>query len=78
MIVIRIIISIIVVIVIIVIIIVVIIIVVVVVVIIIITRHIFRPLAVVLGARHLISCEVDTIGALIIRIGFWGPLYYNY
>ena len=76
MIVIRIIISIIVVIVIIVIIIVVIIIVVVVV--IIITRHIFRPLAVVLGARHLISCEVDTIGALIIRIGFWGPLYYNY
>ena len=77
MIVIRIIISIIVVIVIIVIIIVVIIIVVVVV-IIIITRHIFRPLAVVLGARHLISCEVDTIGALIIRIGFWGPLYYNY
>ena len=77
MIVIRIIISIIVVIVIIVIIIVVIIIVVVVVVIII-TRHIFRPLAVVLGARHLISCEVDTIGALIIRIGFWGPLYYNY
>ena len=76
MIVIRIIISIIVVIIIIVIIIVVIIIVVVVV-IIIITRHIFRPLAVVLGARHLISCEVDTIGAFIIRIGFWGPLYYN-
>ena len=28
--------------------------------------------------RHPKPKEVADIGALIIRIGFWGPLYYNF
>ena len=27
---------------------------------------------------HLITPKTSDVGALIIRIGFWGPLYYNY
>ena len=34
----------------------------------------FAPVRVTLRARLMVT----TIGALIIRIGFWGPLYCNY
>ena len=30
------------------------------------------------GTRESCNLTVPNIGALIIRIGFWGPLYYNY